>query len=412
MLDGRPTILFVDDEQAVLDGLYRRLWEYEDQWRMMFAVNAATALRMMDEHGVDVVITDLRMPGMDGAALLHEVSRRHPMAVRFVLSGYSDRDAIFRAVGPAHQYFVKPCDPEILAKAVSHALAIRKRLHSPELFALISGAKSIPAMPHALAELAHLLQSPTTSMAELARVISGDVGLTTQLLKLVNSAYFVLPMAVNDVFQAIKLLGFELVRSLVMLGAVFETFQHADIDVAAVKRMEQRSLMIGAVARDIAEAEHLDHNGVQYCQCAGMLSHVGSLILLANRPVQMADIQAQLDRSEDNVIDLEQRAFGASHPEVGACLLSLWGFCDGVVEAVLYHHHPHEADPNFIDRLDPVAVVHVAQHLVKPVRPGSPRTDHPYQGVDHDYLWRVGAIDRLDKWADIAALSMRKMDAS
>ena len=404
-----PTVLFVDDEQPVLDGLYRRLWEQDGKWTMLFASSAAAALQMMAEQTVDVIVSDMRMPGMDGAALLHEVSRRYPTAVRFILSGFSDREAIFRTVGPAHQYFVKPCDPAILVVAVNRALAIRKRLQSPDLFALISGAKSIPAMPRALAELSQLLQSPNATVAQVAKIIASDVGLTTQLLKLINSAYFLMPTEISDVSQAIKLLGFELVRSLVMLGAVFHTFQGDGIDVAALTRLEERSLLIGKVAGRIAELEKMSPEGIQQCQCAGMLSHVGSLILFANRPVEMANLQSRLDKSGGRITAIEKHYLGASHPEVGACLLSLWGFGDTVVEAVLYHHRPNEADPNFIGQVDPIAIVHVAQHVVKPIPPGMPSEKFYSQGLDTEYLWRVGAIDRIDAWAEVAARALKEV---
>ena len=397
-----PVILFVDDEQPVLDGLRRKLSCEEDNWTMLFASSGAAALDMMDRQPVDVVVSDMRMPGMDGAALLQEVRRRHPAAARFILSGFSEREAILRTLGPAHQYFVKPCDAEALAKAVERTLAIRRRLHAPDLLALVSGARAIPALPQALSQLFEQLQSPNGSAAEVARIIASDVGLTAQVLKLVNSAYFFVPSRVADVLQAVRLLGFELIRSVAVLAGVFESFHTSGIDMAAVKRLGHRSLMIGALARRIAEREKMDAVALDHCQCAGMLAHIGSLILFANRPDQMSVLQKELEASGGEIIAAERHHFGASHPELGACLLSLWGFSDAVVGAVLTHHHPCELSPP-ADRIDPATVVHVAQCLVKPGTAHQDLDALRQSGLDVDHLGRIGVCDLIPTWAEIAA---------
>jgi len=401
MNKGVPTLLFVDDERPVLDGMRRKLSDQEDRWNMLFANSGSEALEIMDAQPVDVVITDMRMPGMDGAALLDEVRQRHPSAARFILSGYSEREAIYRTLGPAHQYFAKPCDAQLLIEAVERTLTIRTRLQSPDLLALISGAKTIPALPRALSELFERLQSPNGSAADIARIISADIGMTAQVLKLVNSAYFFVPSKVSDVLQAVRLLGFELIRSVAVLAGVFEAFHTSGIDMAAVLQLGNRSMMIGAVAKRIAEMEKLDAAAVDQSQCAGMLSHIGSLILFANRPEEMKSLRRELDASGGELILAERRIFGACHSELGACLLSLWGFGDPVVEAVLEHHRPSAVERPA--KIGPTAVVHAAQCLVKPGLAGGDLDALRKGGLDVDYLRQIGAVDRITAWMAIAS---------
>ena len=403
MTGEMPTVLFVDDEQPILDGLRRKLMGQEDDWQMLFATSGAAALEILAARPVDAVITDMRMPGMDGAALLDEIRRRHPAVVRFILSGFSERETTYRVLGPAHQYFVKPCDTGQLVQAVERTLAIRRRLQSADLLTIISGAKGIPVLPQALSELFEQFKSPAGSAAEVARIIASDISMTAQVLKLVNSAYFFIPTKVADVLQAVRLLGFELIRSVALLAGVFEAFQNAGVDMEALVRLGDRSMRIGAVARRIAELEKLDAAVADQCQCAGMLAHIGSLILFANRAAEMSRLQRDLDVSGGGIIAAEQQIFGASHPELGGCLLSLWGFGNAVIEAVLYHHSPGGNVDGPADSIGPTAIVHAAQYLVKPGHVGNAMEANRRLGLDTDYLGRIGVADRIEAWGAVAA---------
>lgn len=397
-----PTILFVDDEKGVLDGLRRSLYGQRDEWTLMFAVGGEEALAILERQAVDVVVTDMRMPGMDGAALLDRVRKLHPEAARIVLSGFSEREAIFRTIGPAHQYYVKPCQPQMLMEAIRRALGVRRTLRSPGLLALVAGATSIPALPKALTDLFSELQSPDGSAAEVARIISSDIGLTVNLLKLTNSGFFYVPSSITDVLQAVKMLGFEMVRALAVMAGIFEAFNCGGIDCLAVKQLEKRSLQIGALARKIAESDGLGRAALDQTQCAGMLAHVGSLLLFANWPKPMAELRRDLDHSGGSIIVAERAALGASHAELGGVLLGLWGFTDPVVEAVLYHHEPSRCEHHSSAEKSPMAAVHAAQHLIKPVPAGADPMTAWSEGLDMAFLDRIGATSKIGAWAKIA----------
>ena len=110
----RPSLLFVDDEQPILDGLRNVLRPDRRRWSMRFALGGARALEEMAAAPADVVVTDMRMPGMDGLELLRQVQAAWPDAARVVLSGYADLAAVASAASVAHQYLLKPGDAEIL----------------------------------------------------------------------------------------------------------------------------------------------------------------------------------------------------------------------------------------------------------------------------------------------------------
>src|SRR5450631_4533885 len=109
-----PRILFVDDEPNLLAGLRRMLRTKGDVWDMQFAESGRQALTLMGEEPFDVVVSDMRMPGMDGGQLLAEVRRLYPRTARIILSGHADQAAIIAAIGPTQQYLAKPCELDLL----------------------------------------------------------------------------------------------------------------------------------------------------------------------------------------------------------------------------------------------------------------------------------------------------------
>ena len=127
------TLLFVDDEPRVLQGLQRQLRPMRHEWDMNFVESGRQALEFMAAQPVDIIISDMMMPGMDGSQLLSEVLKRHPQTVRIVLSGHAEREAVLRLVGPAHQYLSKPCDADELRKAIVRAFSLRDLLGNEQL---------------------------------------------------------------------------------------------------------------------------------------------------------------------------------------------------------------------------------------------------------------------------------------
>ncbi len=97
-------VLFVDDEPQVLEGLRRRLQPLTHKWHMTFVDSGADALSRFEQTPHDVIVSDISMPGMDGAQLLHVISERWPATIRIALSGMSDSEEKLRLLPLAHQY--------------------------------------------------------------------------------------------------------------------------------------------------------------------------------------------------------------------------------------------------------------------------------------------------------------------
>lgn len=398
-METRPSILFVDDEQTILDGLFRSFSATDEPWNMLFATSGQQALELIAGHRTDVIVSDLKMPEMDGAELLETVRRISPETTRIILSGCSEREVPYQTVGPAHQHYTKPCSSTKLSKAINRVLAIRQRLRSPELLSFVSGVKSVPAFPKSLTDLFNEIQSPRGSAAIVARIIERDIGLTAQLLKFANSGFFRVAMPIADAAHAVRLLGFEIIRALFVMGKAFETFRGPGIDIGVVNRLQERSLVIGLLARRIAAAEGMPHQVVEQAQCAGMLAHIGSLLLLTAMKDKVKDIADELDTTGGTITSVERKFLGVTHADCGASLLDLWGFPSAVVEAVLFHHEPGELGGQ--SGVTALTAVHAAQHLVKfsTKQLGQPKA--LLAGLDGDYLRQTGTLDHVDSWAQI-----------
>jgi len=378
-------VLFVDDEPRVLDGLQRMLYPLRNEWRMAFATSGCAALDLLDKSDYDVLVTDLRMPDMSGLELLRQTASLHPQVVRMVLSGAADQEIVVRSATLAHQYLVKPCDAATLRATVGRAFSLRVMLDDPVLKRLISGLRTLPSVPSVYLRLMEALQSLDTSPQEIARVISQDIGMTTKVLQLVNSALFGIQRHITDPTEAVIYLGSEMVRQLVLVASAFSAFQQKGAGGFSIERLHSHSLAVGALARRIAQSLELSAVLADYAFAGGLLHDVGKLLLACNYPEKY---QETIRRARDERIPhrmAEVQAFGTTHAEVGAYLLWLWALPDPVTEVVL-RHHEFPADPAGVT--SPAVAVHLADALVN-------------ESLDKDAvacLTAIGLGDKLAEW--------------
>jgi HD-like signal output (HDOD) protein len=388
-------LLFVDDEPKVLQGLQRQLRGMRNDWQMDFLDNPAQALDFMSATPVDVIVTDMMMPGMDGAQLLTEVTRRHPNTVRIVLSGQADRESVLRLVGPAHQYLSKPCDADELRGAISRAFALRELLASDRLKQLASRLRSLPTLPALHSQLTEELRKEDPSLEQVTEIISKDIGMTTKILQLVNSAFFGLPQPISNPREAVMYLGLTTVRALVLSIQVFSQYNQKAIKGFSLDDLAQHCWITGMLARRIAETEHSDSKIDDQCFLGGLLHDVGRLILASGLPDEYAGVLQTARSRSWTILEAEQAAFGATHAEVGAYLLGLWGLPNPVIEAVALHHRPAEASDA---KFSPVIAVHVANSFAHE-KAGS-HLQWPGSQLDPACLTRFGLASRLSVWKE------------
>jgi len=311
-----------------------------DEWELEFAGSGEDALRVMARHPFDVIVTDMRMPGMDGAQLLNEVRRRSPQTIRVVLSGQCDRETILRAVGSTHRYVSKPCDALQLKDTIKQALALRNQLETASLAKIVSQLKTIPSLPSSYQAMMDELGRPEPRLNQLATLVSRDMGMAAKCLQLVNSAFFGLRSPVSSPLQALSLLGLDTLKSLISSSHIFSVFKSGLFDANEIGWLWEHSFAVSICARTIAEVECASPKQIDDAVTAGLLHDTGKLVLascMASEYKMVLDLAAS---AKISLTDAEHEVLGCSHAEVGAHLLGLWGLTDPIVEAVAFHLKP------------------------------------------------------------------------
>jgi putative nucleotidyltransferase with HDIG domain len=380
-------IVFVDDELNVLQAMRRSFHSMRDEWSMEFVSSGAAALELLAKSPADVIVSDMRMPGMDGWRLLAEVKRLYPQTVRLVLSGQADPGSVMRAVGTAQLYLAKPCESGALKAAILQTQLLKRLLSSDGLALLVGGVGMLPSAPTAFQEILTCLQDPSASLSDAAQIIGRDVAMTANIMKLVNSAFFGSRRPITSTDRAVAYLGMDTLGALVLGHSVFQSGVATGIAGFSLEKLWQHSLQTAVVARAIAFSENFTANKADEAFLAGVLHDVGKVVFATNAATLSidaggADIVAQME---------------AHHAEVGAYLLGLWGFPNSIVEAVAFHHTPSSASAT---GLGLSGIVHIADRLVHLRSENCSGSTNP--GLQEGFLEGLGLGHCLPKWSAAA----------
>lgn len=375
-------IVFVDDELNILQAMGRSFHGMRNEWNMEFLSSGAAALDSLSKAPADVIVSDMRMPVMDGWQLLAEVKKRYPQTVRLVLSGHADPSSVMRAVGTAQLYLAKPCESGSLKAAIVQTQMLRQLLSSDRLALLVGEVGMLPSAPTAFQEILACLQNPAASLTDAAQIIGRDVAMTANIMKLVNSAFFGSRRAITTIDRAVAYLGMDTLGALVLGHGVFQSGVATGIDGFSLEQLWQHTEQTAAAARAIALSENLSGARADEAFLAAVLHDVGKVVFAtkaAALPNETLDVVAQME---------------AHHAEVGAYLLGLWGFPNSIVEAVAFHHTPNRASEKGFGLS---GIVHVADRLVHL------RSEHRSTSIDTGlqpgYLEGLGLEHCLPKWS-------------
>jgi HD-like signal output (HDOD) protein/ActR/RegA family two-component response regulator len=352
-------ILFVDDEPAALEGLRLRLHRMSTKWETGWAESGLLAIEQMERQPYDVVVTDLRMPGMDGAKLLEIVSARWPQTIRIVLSGYADpqQTQTMRVVPLAHQYLSKPCEPQQLEGVIDRCLLLHDLLHGPRLRAIVGRIRKLPAIPRIYSALQGIVKDDKVTVSEVARLVSTDPAIAARVLQIVNSAFFRLARRITNIEQAVSYLGFTAIRNIAMSVEIFSQWPS---DASSHLNQAKLQAHVGAVAA-AASALTMKTPIADDTMLAGLLHDIGYWVLAQECSAEVRESVELAAATGIRMHEAESQVIGASHAEIGAYLLGIWGLPYSVIEAVAHHHEPQRVSQAYFDAL---AALAIAQALV------------------------------------------------
>ena len=352
-------VLFVDDEKQILDGIRRLLSDQGDVWEMRFAQSGEEALELCQTSRFDVVVSDMRMPGMDGAMLLGHVRDLSPDAARLILSGYSDVSLTTRAIPVAHRILAKPCDGVELQTTIESFCALQDLFCSSELRRIVGTIGELPSLSRTYMELAQAAENPNTSLTAVAEIMGKDVAMVAKVLQLVNSGFFGLAHTVTSLKAAVAYLGMETIRNLALATDTFKAFTPAPGIAPSfcedMQRHAQRAALIVGILPLPARVRDV-------CIVSALLHDIGELVLACKLPHEFCAALALTRTTGCSQAEAEEQIIGTSHAEIGAYLLGLWNIDSLVVEAVAHHHRPDRIPHT---SLDASTALYVADRLAR-----------------------------------------------
>lgn len=394
----KKRILFVDDEQHVLDALRRMLHHMRGQWVMRFATSGKAALEVLATAPQDVIVADMRMPGMDGVTLLDEVRKSHPGTIRLVLSGHSDTATALQSVRHAHQFLLKPCRAEELTAAIDRATTFQDIFSNEAVRTVVARIETLPSLPRTYLELLQELRREEPSLRVVGELVNQDVGMSANILKLVNSAFFGLRTHVSSPTHAVNLLGTEIIKALIISLHLFSRFNMDRFPEFSLELLWKHSLTTGLFAKTIAQAEGRRSQEVDDCYISGLLHDVGKLLLAANFEQRYQEVLSRSRAERRTVHDMEKEVFAASHAEIGAYLLGLWGLPENVVMAIFSHHAPPASPEAGFSTLLAVHAANGLEHELVVLN-----ADYAPHPMDTAFLEASGMGHRLDAWRQACA---------
>ena len=375
-------VLFVDDEPRVLQGLKAGLYARRKEWDMQFAESGANAIHLMTQEHFDVLVTDLRMPGVDGTTLVARARTESPDTIRIVLSGYANEEQSQRLVSLAHRYLSKPCESRKLEECIDRCLRTQSLIQSEELRTQLGTIGTLPPMPSTFAALQRALADPSVDSSKVAGIIQKDPAVSAKVLQVCNSAFFRLPRRVSSIQQAVSYLGLSTVRSMVLSAELFKPGKSLppSLDLG---QLQKHALSVAGIARFLAA----DTPWAEDAFLSGLLHDVGFLLLGR----QFGDkMQRALEAAAAGIslAEAEQTHVGVDHGTAGAYLLGLWGLPFEVVETVAHHETTGRTGLSGFDVVSAVALAHALLAQIKPAE--VPVYERNTSMLGDDYLRSIG----------------------
>ncbi|HEY0477845.1 MAG TPA: HDOD domain-containing protein [Kofleriaceae bacterium] len=351
-------VLFVDDDPQLLSGLSKALRKHRDRWHMVFAGSGEAALAEVGLAGFDVVISDMRMPVMDGAALLARIRDHDPTTIRMILSGFSDRTATARALPVAHQFFNKPCDLADLAAAIGRACALRTMFAGEALHGVIGRLGALPPAPAIYHELAAQLGRAEVCNDEVIAVVERDAALSGHVLRVASSPLFGADHPIRSIAEAVAQVGIEVIAGLALVSHAFALAGDQPPPELALAELQLHSLQVARAAFRAATS----HEVAPEALVAGLVHDIGKIVIATAFPDAHAAIVRGVTELGHSRVAIERRVLGTSHAEIGGYVLALWGLPLSVVDAVAHHNDAGVEAPS------PVLVALRTAHAVTPPR--------------------------------------------
>jgi len=349
-------ILLVDDEKNILRALYRLF--AGSGYHVSMAESGTEALEILRCSEIDLMLTDIRMPGMDGFQLLQEVKSRYPLCHRLVLSGQYDEQSIkkFQHNCLAKLNFIKPWNNQEVLQIVENIFRVEDTLKSKRLLEAINKVDYLPSPNNIYQKFSYLVER-NAGLKDIAAVIEKDPATAAKVLQVANSAFF--RLKTGSIQQAVSYLGLDNIKT-ILINCSF--FNELDVSQNSLLRRDLNTLWTHAVMTN--QILHVLHQRVldkiipETGAMAGLLHDIGKILLLSKYTGEYTKVAKSVSARAGLFYYYEEMEFlEKTHAELGGYLLDWWELPYSMIEAALFHHCP--ADESITDKTL-VALVHIA----------------------------------------------------
>lgn len=345
-------ILIVDDEIQILKSLTRMFMDTD--YKIYTAQNSNDALSIIDSEGIDMIISDMRMPLVDGYRLLNIVKEKYPKIIRILLSGYTEEKPMYRALlhNLAKLYIFKPWNNNDFLMNVKKLFENEDQMNSKDLIDIIEDLDQIYDSPGNCNEI--IARINEENLDEVITLIEADPDISACLLEVSQTAiYGVMP---NSIRQAAQYIGLPNLKSFIYWASLKSSLISDKADGSVFETLQKHSYLTSRIFLFIYEA-FLHKQPPEASMFAGLMHNIGLLIQL-NSLSKKPNSGFGADASIDKLIRLDQEEYQHSHQMVGAHFIDIWDLPFSIYEASLYHHRPK--DDNIVHN-ELVLVVNIAQ---------------------------------------------------
>lgn len=347
------SVLFVDDDDSIINGLRRMMHPMRNKWELFYVTGGKEALDLLEKTKIDVIISDIRMPVIDGNQLLTQIKAKYPHIVRITLSGYANDSLALRNARIVHQSLSKPTTPEDVKTTIEKAYRLKQKLNNEELLSVINGIDDLPSLPEIYLKLEEEINSENSSIDKISSIISTDPMITAKILQLTNSAFFGLPNRITNIPQALNFLGIKIIQNLVLSIKLFRSIEANSPYASKYEEIWIHSNHVAFLAQRLAQLVELPKVDIEDTYLGGLLHDIGKLIILE---------QIEIDHSTNdfNIKKYEEQFENITHADMGAYLLGIWGLPHTIVESVAYHH---VGDNFYESKITPAQIVYISNNI-------------------------------------------------
>jgi putative nucleotidyltransferase with HDIG domain len=375
----------------------RKAWEdlrgaLGPSWLVVGAATGDAAMAEAHKGPFDAIVSNFHLPDLDGAELLNRLRLAHPKTVRFIAAAEGLRENISCHVLGGHQFLSLPFDKATIKSSIERSLAEDYGMNQ-SLRVLVGRIRTFPAIPSLYVKVVNALKNPGATTEEIGAIIGQDMAMTTKLVQVLNSAFYGLPRTITDPTEAVGILGFETVTSLIMTVKLLSQYDKIKPVYFSIDTIWRHSTNVAHTAKALARMETSDAQCSSDAYTAGLMHDLGKVILAANFDAQYDEAHAVARKRQAPLWEVEKDIFGANHADIGAYLLGLWGLSAEVVKAAACHHHPLRAGDLAFTAL---TAVHAANALEYEGDPHNDGSSVPV--IDDAYMRQLGLEARVDVW--------------